>query len=324
MQGIVRTVLGDILPDRLGVTHAHEHTIILPGESSRLNPSLLLDSPEKTTAELLDFKACGGMSVVDAQPIGVERSPLLMRDVSRKSGVNIIACSGFHRPCFYPEGHFLETDSVERLAERIEREITNGMIDDATGEATDVKAGLIKFTSEYHYIPPFARKAAEAAAIAQHNTGAAILTHTEMGTCGLEQIALAGRYGVKPSRMILSHLDRNPDPYLHKEIASTGAYLVYDGIARTKYWPDSTIIALLLEMIDSGFGSQLMLAMDAATRTTWTHYGYGPGLTYLLTTFVPRLRQAGATQENVDLLLLANPAQALKMAFPESRGELLI
>ncbi len=313
MSETIRTVLGDIPPDRLGVTHAHEHTIILPGESSRLNPSLLLDSPEKTTAELLDFKASGGMSVVDAQPIGVERSPRLMQEVSRYSGVNIIACTGFHRPCFYPENHFLRTDSAERLAGRIEREIVSGMIDDTTGEATDIKAGLIKFTSEYHYVPPLSQKAAEAAAIAQHKTGATILTHTEMGTCGLEQIELAGRYGVKPSRMVLSHLDRNPDPYLHKEIASTGAFLVYDGIARTKYWPDSTILDLLLEMIDSGYDSRIMLAMDAATRTTWTHYGYGPGLTYLLKTFIPRLRQAGATQEEVDLLLLVNPAKALAL-----------
>jgi len=311
MTQFIRTVTGDISPEQLGITQPHEHTIILPGKSCEVNPALLLDSPECAVRELNDYKAAGGRSIVDAQPIGVERSPLLMQEVSTQSGVQIVATTGFHRPCFYPEDHFLFSETAGQLAQRIVSEITDGMFDHPTGQPTSIKAGLAKWTSEYHYIPPVMQKAAEAIAIAHHQTGVPILTHTEMGTCGLEQIAWIEKQGVKPSAMILSHTDRNPDKYLHKEIAQTGAYLIYDGVARTKHVPDSVIIDLILEMFDAGLGNRIMLAMDTGSRTIWRHYGYGPGLDYLLKVFVPRLQNAGLSEQDVRQILVVNPAMAL-------------
>lgn len=310
MYEFVRTVLGDIDPDELGITQAHEHTIILQGRSCEMNSALLLEDPEIAVRELLDFKAVGGNSLLDAQPIGIERSPKLMKTVSEKSGITIIATTGFHRECFYSEGHFLRTETVERLTARCVREIERGMIEYVDGTETEIKAGAVKFTSEYHHIPPLAQKAGTVAAIAHLETGVPIITHTELGTCGLEQIELIEKNGAPASAMILSHLDRNPDRFLHKEIASTGAFLVYDGIARTKYWPDSTIIDLIMQMLDSGYGNQLMLAMDTATRSIWKHYGGGPGLDYLLKRFVPRLKTAGASEENINRMLIDNPKRA--------------
>ena len=311
MTPFIRTVTGDISPERLGVTQPHEHTIILPGKSSQVNATLLLDSVETAIRELGDYQAAGGASLVDAQPIGVERSPLKMQEISLKSGVQIIATSGFHRPCFYPDDHFLFSETAEQLAQRIITEVNHGMFDHATGHATTIKAGLVKFAGEYHYIPPVMQKAAEAAAIAHQQTGVPILTHTELGTCGLAQIMLVEKHGVKPSAMILCHVDRNPDRYLHKEMAQTGAYLVYDGVARTKYWPDSVVIDLVLEMFAAGFGNRIMLAMDIGNRTIWRHYGYGPGLDYLLKIFVPRLRRAGLSNRDVQRILVDNPATVL-------------
>ena len=311
MTPFIRTVTGDIPPERLGVTQPHEHVMILPGTSCRVNAALLLDSPDCAVRELADFQAAGGATVVDAQPIGVERAPLHLQSISLKTGVQIVATTGFHRACFYPDDHFLFSESAEQLARRIVREITDGMFDFSVNRQTAVKAGLVKWTSEYHYIPPVMQKAAEAAATAHHQTGVPILTHTELGTCGLEQIALAEKHGVNPSAVILCHIDRNPDKYLHKEIAQTGAWLVYDGVARVKHWPDSMIIDLILEMVDAGFGNRIMLAMDSATRTIWRHYGFGPGLDYLLTTFVPRLQRAGLNERDIRQLLVDNPASAL-------------
>jgi len=311
MTPFIRTVTGDIAPEQLGVTQPHEHTIILPGKSCEVNPALLLDSPECAVLELSDYKAVGGTSIVDAQPIGVERSPLLMQEVSIKSGIQIVATTGFHRPCFYPADHFLFTETAEQLAKRIVSEITDGMFDYSVNQPTTIKAGIVKWTSEYHYIPPVMQKAAEVATIAHHRTGVPILTHTEMGTCGLEQIALIEKYGVKPSAMILSHTDRNPDRYLHKDIAQTGAFLIYDGVARTKHGPDSVIIDLILEMFSEGLGNRIMLAMDIGSRTIWRHYGYGPGLDYLLKVFVPRLRSAGLSERDIQQILIVNPSMAL-------------
>ena len=180
---IVRTVLGDISPEKLGITHAHEHTFIMPGKSLEVNSSLLLDSLDRTTEELLRANQAGCQAVVDAQPIGQERNPEYQKLASERSGVHIIATTGFHRPRFYEKGHFRFTDSVDVLANRCVGEITQGMTTftpDAE-KTTTICAGLLKWTSEYHVITSDDVKAAEVVAIAHQQTNAPILTHTETG-----------------------------------------------------------------------------------------------------------------------------------------------
>jgi len=320
----VRTVRSDIRPEDVGFTHCHEHTFILPGPSCQVNPELLLDNLEKTTAELADYYAAGGRSVVDAQPIGPERAPRMQRLASERSGVHIVATTGFHRAIYYPSGHFRFREPAEKLAERMIAEITTGMAEYSDSGAvgrisnpshaatqTDVRAGLLKMASDYHLIDAQAEKAAEAVAIAHLQTGAPILTHTEFGTCALEQIRLFKRLGVAASALLLSHLDRNPDPILHEEIADAGAYLIYDGISRVKCHPDSTIVGLITRLTEAGHARRILLGMDMGRRSMWRSYGGGPGMTYLADTFLRKLRMAGMGNEQVAMFTEYNPAAAL-------------
>lgn len=318
----IRTTTGDIAPSDLGFCHGHEHTYLRPGPSCQVNSALRLDDIERSSLELKSFYVAGGRAVTDCQPIGIERSPSVMRQLSQASEVKIIAATGFHRPCFYPEGHFLHTESVETLAQRVIDEIQTGMWDYdgygiqqgavqlSDGSQTDIRAGLIKFTSEYHFLPELSRKAAEAACIAHEETHAPIITHTELGTFGLEQVDFAAAHGVKPQSLVLSHLDRNPDRFLHRDILQTGAYVVYDGPGRTKYWPDSVLVDLIVEMVHQGFEKQILLGLDMAPRTMWTQYGGGPGLNYLLNVFLKKLRQAELTEAQINLFTVENPANA--------------
>jgi len=313
-QSFVRTVRGDIAPSDVGLTHCHEHTFILPGPSCQVDGDLLLDDLEKTTAELADFRAADGRTVVDAQPIGQERAPRWQREASERSGVNIVAATGFHRSLYYPPDHFRFTESAGVLAERMIHEITVGMAEydgSQVARSTEIRAGLIKFASDYHVIDAQAHKVAEAAAAAHRATGAPILTHTEYGTCALEQIALFEKLGVGASALLISHLDRNPDLFLHEEVAQSGAYLVYDAISRSKLLPDSTIVGLICRMAEAGCASRILLGMDMAPRSMWRSYGGGPGMTYLGNVFLRRLRQAGMGVEQIRMFTEYNPAAAL-------------
>jgi phosphotriesterase-related protein len=239
----------------------------LPGPAARINGEFLLDDLEKTTAELSEFYANGGCSVVDCQPIGPERAPTLQRLASERSKVNIVAVTGFHRAIYYDPDHFRFHETAEQLAQRLIAEVTTGMCEyDVSGQArpTDIRAGVLKFASDYHLIDSQAQKAAEAIAAAHRATGAPIITHTELGTCALEQVELFDKLGVPPSALLISHLDRNPDPFLHEEVADAGAYLVYDGISRVKYHPDSTIVALIRHLAEAGHISSMLLGMTWA------------------------------------------------------------
>ena len=52
--------------------------------------------------------------------------------------------------------------------------------------------------------------------------------------------------GAAADRIVLVHLDRNPDLELHAEIVSRGVNLVYDTIGRIKYRHDSGAALFLL------------------------------------------------------------------------------
>ena len=313
-RSFIRTVCGDIAPSDVGFAHCHEHTFLLPGPRCRVNADYLLDDLAKTTAELAEFRAADGRTLVDAQPIGPERSATLQRMASERSGVNIVAATGFHRAIYYPADHFRFRESADALAERMIREVTEGMVEyhgSKAGKTTEVRAGLIKFASDYHVIDAEAAKVAEAAAAAHRATGAPILTHTEHGTCGIEQIDLFQKLGVRPSALLICHLDRNPDLFLHEEVAQSGAYLVYDGISRVKRFPDSTLVGLICRMAEGRHTSRILLGMDMASRTMWRSYGGGPGLVYLGNVFLRRLRQAGMGVEQIRMFTEYNPSAAL-------------
>jgi 5-phospho-D-xylono-1,4-lactonase len=310
----VRTVLGDIPAQEVGFAHCHEHTFILPGRASELNADILLDDLDKTTAELTAFRANDGRTLVDAQAIGQERAPKLQKAASQRSGVNIVACTGLHRGMFYPADHFRFRESAEVLARRFIGEIENGMAiyqGSNVVEQTDIRAGLLKFATDYHTIDDNTRLVAEAVAAAHLATGAPILTHCEKGTCGVEQIELFKRLGVHPSSLILSHLDRNLDFYLHEDIADSGAYMVYDGISRVELHPDQEIIQMIRRMLEQGYGRQILLSMDMGRRSMWKAYGGGPGINYLGDVFLVKLRRAGLTAEPIDAFISRNPADAL-------------
>jgi 5-phospho-D-xylono-1,4-lactonase len=313
-QNFVRTVLGDIPAREVGFTHCHEHIFILPGRSQEVDPGFLLDDLDKTTAELTQFYAADGRTVVDAQGIGQERAPILMKQASERSKVNIIASTGFHRGAFYAPDHFRYHESVDALAARMIEEINVGMAiysGSKIVERTNIRAGLIKFASDYHVINENARKVAEAVAAAHLATGAPILTHCERGTCAVEQVELFSKLGVHPSCLLVSHLDRNLDLYVHEDVAHAGAYLVYDGISRVDLHSDMEIIEIIRRMLEEGYSRQILFGMDMGRRSMWKSYGGGPGMTYIGNVFLLKLRRAGLTQEPVDSFTNRNPTDAL-------------
>ena len=59
--GFIRTLLGDIRPEEMGFTLSHEHLVCRPPYWVWKNDDdLLLDDPEKTLADMMDYKRMGG------------------------------------------------------------------------------------------------------------------------------------------------------------------------------------------------------------------------------------------------------------------------
>jgi 5-phospho-D-xylono-1,4-lactonase len=308
----VMTVTGPMPASALGVVDAHEHIFL----SSAALAGDEFEDLDRSTAEVREGAASGIGAIVDMTPIGLGRRPAMLRAVSQATDVPIIAATGFHRDAHYPAGHWVHDASVETLAERILRDLETGMDpDDWTdpSEAPDpARAGAIKAGASYHHASDAERRRLEAAAIGSRRTGVPILVHAEIGTFGHEIIDLLASHGVSPHRIILAHLDRNPDAELHAEIAARGVRLEYDTMGRTKYRPDSELLDLIERVVDAGHLDRLLLGQDLGRRSSLRAYGGGPGMRYLMKTFVPRLRRR-IGDEAVDAILVANPSRAFAL-----------
>ena len=310
-----RTVLGDIGGEQLGRVNYHEHLFqvspLLPGDD--------LDDESASTAEAGLLRGSGLESMVDATPTGLGRRPAALARIAATTGLRIVATTGAHRDAHYGNGHWLTELSVSQLADRFTADVAVGLpeadLPESGSSATDpvrtpVRAGLLKAGIDYWSINPFARRVIEAIGVTHAATGAPVMVHLEHGSATFEVLALLAQAGVSTDAVALAHIDRNPDPGLHAELAAAGAFLGYDGVARFKSWPDSVVLDCLLAAAERGAGQRILLGGDVARRTRFVAYGGMPGLAYLGERFLPRVAAAGSA-ELVEQILIDNPRRWL-------------
>jgi predicted metal-dependent phosphotriesterase family hydrolase len=320
----VRTLGGDIAPERLGVTSCHDHIFCTPPMwSEKGDEDLLLDDFDASLADVAMFSAAGGRSIYDATAIDYGRDAEAVKRISDKTGVQIIVTAGFNKSVMWPAkipggnqtfAEWIGDMSADDIRDLVAREVTRGIRD------SGLKCGVAKFGTGYNMIDPLEEKVMVGVLAAHKDTGVPLHSHTEHGTMALEQVEIVRREGVDPSRLTIAHLDRNPDPWLHLKVAETGAFLSFDGITRVKYYPESTRTACILNLVRHGHADQIMIGGDIARRSMFAHYGKGGlGMDYILKSWRPRfVEEAGeAGFDGADLLdrfFVANPRRAF--AFP--------
>lgn len=303
--GAINAVMGEVKGEDLGVVDYHEHLCFnAPPWLLREDRDFKLDDVERSAAELRDWTTAGGRTIIEMSAIDFGRDIRAVRRIAHKvPEAQIIAITGFNKPYFCDAAIFAIPD--KDLIKRCVRDIERGI------DGTDVKAGLVKGGTGYNTMNDQDHKLMRIAAKVHLETGVPLITHTEAGTMGWEQIELLADEGVDPRRVCLSHMDRNPDFWEHKRIAATGAFLGYDCPGKTKYGPDELRIGVLQRLIDAGLGGQILLGNDLGRPSYWRHYGGGPGLDFVLKKHVPRLREEGISAAAIDAILINNPRRYL-------------
>ncbi|GIP39918.1 phosphotriesterase [Paenibacillus sp. J31TS4] len=321
----IRTLTKDIAPDQMGFTYSHEHIVCRPDFwVQKGEDDLLLDDPEKSKLDVLDFKRLGGDTIVDATAIDYGRDVPAVHRIMEETGVTIVGTAGFNKSFLWDAkikeelkpllgnyrtyAEWIDAKSINELADWVIREVEEGL------EGTPFKAGQVKFGTGYNRITPLEEKTLRAVARAHHETKAPIHSHTEVGTMGLEQLELLRSENINLEYLSLGHMDRNPDPYYHEQIASTGAFLSFDGIGKIKYAPESTRIALVLNMVRKGYEDQVLISGDTARKTYYKHYDYGLGLEYIIGKWVPRFideanREGFDGEKLIRKFFVENPAR---------------
>jgi len=313
---VIRTVRGDISPESLGLTATHEHLycdqrlcrseLDFPGTYAQM----VLRDPDLIVAELADFYAAGGRAIAEMTASGWGRDVAVLRGISERSGIHVIAVSGFYVEDCHPD--CVADASIEELEELLVRELT------VAADETDIRTGLLKSGISRPVIEGPEKKCARAIARAQKRTGVAITTHTSAsgrfetkgGNVGMQHLDLFESEGVDPTRVIIGHTDENGDIRQLVALAKRGAYVQFDVIGKIHWLLDETRVELLGQLVDKGYEDHLLLSSDRCREIELKARG-GPGYDHVLRDFVPKLREAGFDEALICRILVENPARAL-------------
>jgi predicted metal-dependent phosphotriesterase family hydrolase len=305
----VRTVLGDIQPENMGLTYSHEHIVIEESFPTLANPAFVLNDVGKISRELTDFFQHGGRTMVDTMPAACGRNILKMVEVSRKSKVNIIIPTGIHLEMYYPPNHWRYHISADEMAELFIKDINEGVdeldYNSPIIKRTQHKAGMIKLATGNDKITKHQQKIFEAVVHAHLETGAPILTHTNGGKLAIEQVELFEKLGANLNHVVISHVDKQTDLGFHRELLQSGVYVEYDSHFRWKTEKENPTLNLLENMLPD-YSDKIVLGMDMAKNTYWKSYGGLPGLSYLLTEFRDKLK-AKKLDNYFETLFFTNP-----------------
>lgn len=307
----IRTILGDITAEEMGITYSHEHIVIEECYVTLDHPEFLLNDTNKIIAELKGLKSLGCSTMVDTMPVNAGRNVVKSALIAKETTINIIIPTGIHLEIYYPKSHWryqYTEDQLTRLfiddiEEGIDRYDYNGPV----VERTQHKAGLIKLATGDEAITNHQEKIFRAVVNAHIATGAPILTHTNNGNQAIAQAEMFEKLGANLKHIVLSHVDRNKDIGYHLELMQSGISVEYDSAFRWKAG-DENHTFFLLEKFLPLFPKQITVGMDAAKNAYWKSYGGKPGLDYLLTAFKEELNKRNLGNYFVKLFI-DNPAR---------------
>jgi phosphotriesterase-related protein len=312
----ITTVLGDITAEKLGFCQPHEHVYIVETPALLTHEELRISNLPASIEELKQYRAAGGNSLVDAQPIATGRDARALEEASLVSGVSIIASTGYHIPIFYNSEHWIWKADEDKLAELFADELSHGMyLGGCFGwpkYQTNIRAGIVKAMITDERVTGRAEVLLRAAGTAAANAGAALMLHTEYGKGAIDALNLLDKLGLPPERVLICHVDRQAEDYtIHEEIAASGANLEYDTITLFEFHDNESEVKLILNMIEKGYLNQLLISTDP-TADRLRNYGGKVGMDYIHTTFLPKLKAAGISNEQILQIIKNNPANILQ------------
>ncbi len=341
-EGKVITVRGPVDPGEIGACFTHEHILFDWGLTYWTEPDTdelraLADAPIRlenrgmlqrnpfiikenfwhesvhdAADEVAHFKKAGGGTLVEVTPLGQGRDPVGLRRVSELTGVHIVASTGYYIEAGHPS--WLADTSIDELAAVLVRDITEGI------DGTAVRAGFMGDVGTTKTVSANEEKSLRAVARAHQQTGVAFGIHVDPSDQqAMRVIEILRDEGVRPERMVMEHMDEQPDFDYQLRVAATGVYLEFDTWGSEFYYGPPYMVpeprdieraACVKNLIDHGHIGQLLMAQDVWLKQLMKKYG-GEGYDSFFRYGIPRLKQNGVTDAQIHTMLVENPARLL-------------
>ena len=333
----VRTVLGDISAAEVGFTLPHEHTMY-GWNGVEFDHRAMFDFDSLVTSVVEDFKSAresfGLNTFVDCTAPDMGRQPRVMVEVSRQSGINIVAATGFFCQSMGIPYHW-RRQTVEEISEFFVRDIEEGMF------GVDVRCGIIKVASgqdDVEFRPTteeingwhlgiFEQKVFAAAAQAQAKTGVPITTHIDPedwkiadANIGLEHLQLLVENGGDPDGIVIGHTFFASEEQL-LQILARGCYVQCDNIGTEwRGLDDDYAIGLIAKAIEHGYEDRILLSFDTFWSVMRGEHAFTESdpeiaprmpIDFLPKVYFEKMRGKGITQDQIKKITEKNPARLL-------------
>jgi len=332
-------------PEDLGVTLTHEHLSMVfdvahvPADAKdaekanssitlenlgwiRHNPfshkpNLVFNDQKTETAiheEMEMFKKNGGGTIVENTTNGLQRNVTFMKELAQKTGVNIIAGTGYYVAA--AQSALTLSMKQEEMELVMTREITEGC------EDTGIRCGIIGELGCSWPLHSFEKTVLRAAANVQQQLGAPVIIHPGRDPrAPYETLRYFQENGGDVTRTVMSHLDRTIfDQSELLEFASQGSYCEFDmfGIETAHYQLNPAVdmpndgqrIRMISQLVDEGYAERVLLAHDMYSKHRLVKFG-GHGYSHILQNVVPMMLTRGISQQLVDQFLINNPKRWL-------------
>lgn len=301
------TVLGKIDISELGIILPHEHIccyyepFYMIAKDYYLDKELLKSRAIEFLKQMKDTYGLGTM--IDCTPINLGRDIELLKDISRESGVHIIASSGF----YHTEESILEPKSEEYLCDMIVYDVRN------------TNAGLLKFAVDCEHMTKLNKKLLSALCMAQKTLNIPLCIHTNAFLRnGTEVADFVLECGVNPSAVTIAHSFDSDDNEYITEFLNKGFYIGFDRFYKR---PNSEEffdkkLSQLYELYKSENSDRIVISHDAVIYNEFcpkaSVVNENP-YDFIFKDLIPKMQKTGFTDEDINKLMRENPVNMLMM-----------
>jgi phosphotriesterase-related protein len=313
----VNTLAGELDVAELGVTYMHEHIFCLTPELQAHWPGFggwdedrEVRFAQAQLRRLREERGC--RTIVDPTVAGLGRHVKAMLRAVEGTGLQVVAATGYYTFDSLPRalGRRSADDKIKLFTELFTADAVEGM------EGTEVRAGVLKCATDAPGLTPDVQVILRAVARTHQATGLPIMTHTDaVAERGRDQQDVFEQEGVDLGRVLIGHCNQAGSLEYLVELLERGSYIGFDRCGFDSPVADLDVqLDHLAELIRLGWVERIMLAHDnlcfldfrarSEMEALLPSYPYG----YIQEGVVPSLLARGVSQEQIDQMLIGNPA----------------
>jgi phosphotriesterase-related protein len=328
----VETVTGPIEAGELGTTLIHEHLLArdegihaqwphlptggLDPEPVEVPPERVFEIAVGCARGVLDR---GVRTICDPSCMFLGRDIGFMRRVAEETDVQVVPCTGIYTYDHLPTG--LLTRDADAIADLFVHDIETGI------QGTEIKAAFIKCAADEPGVNENVEKIHRAAARASMRTGAPIMAHSRPASnTAPRQIEIFEEEGVELGRVQIAHTGDSDDLDYIEGLLEKGVFIGMDRFGLEIFLPYEQRITTVLALLERGYADRMFLSADYCATLDWyplevekAMVAGGAAKDWSMNIVhdkvLPSLRESGATDEQIETMLVANPPRWLAGAW---------